>query len=308
MEEEPPVDEVSPQLSRRIREEGTPRTGRLVFSPSAVERSIPGPRGEIPLRIFFPSEIRGAYLHFHGGGWVLGSARHQDSYLEALAKKIGCVVISVEYALAPEHPYPAAPDDCEAAAQWLIENSRREFGTQRLLVGGESAGAQLAVGTLLRLKNSRAAVCGAGAAGAGGEAGTGFAGANLSYGVYDLTGTPSMRNWGKRRLVLNTPVMFWFAEQFVPSSLRGDPDVSPLFASSEALAGLPPALFTVGTFDLLLDDSLFMASRWTAAGSHAELAVYPGGVHGFVLLNYSLGKKARERAEEFLEACLAGGV
>jgi acetyl esterase/lipase len=293
MEEEPPVDCVPAETSRRIREEGTPRTGPVVLSPRASERSISGPRGDIPLRVFLPQEIRGVYLHIHGGGWVLGSAHLQDTYLENLAKRTKCAVLSVEYRLAPEYPHPAAPDDCEAAAQWLIENAQREYGVSRFIIGGESAGAQLAAVTLLRLKKAR-------------SADTGFAGANFAYGVFDLTGTPSMRNWGSRRLVLNTPVMQWFVNQFAPPEILRDPDLSPLYASAADLAGLPPALFTVGTLDLLLDDSLFMAAKWAAAGNQAELAVYPGAVHGFIMMNYSLAKKANARAETFMNTCFGG--
>lgn len=294
MEEEPPVDKVPPEVSRRLREEGTPRTGFVVLSPIALERRIPGPAGEIPVRIFLPEEIRGAYLHIHGGGWVIGGARLQDPYLEDVARRARCAVISVDYRLAPEHPYPAAPDDCEAAAQWLLKESRKEFGVERIVIGGESAGAHLAAVTLLRLRKR-----------SGGE--TGFAGAILNYGIYDLEGTPSLRNWGDRRLVLNTPVMRWFIDHFVPPDLRRNPDVSPLHAAREDLVGLPPALFTVGTLDLLLDDSMFMAARWTSAGNETELAVYPGAVHGFLTFDYGPAEKANARAAEFLGRCFGDG-
>ncbi|MDR1932095.1 MAG: alpha/beta hydrolase [Spirochaetales bacterium] len=293
MEAEPPVNEIPAAESRRLREAGTPRTGPIVLSPRAIQRGIPGPAGEVPLRIFLPEKIRGVFLHIHGGGWVLGRAHLQDPYLEAMAKNTRCAVISVDYRLAPEHPYPAAPDDCEAAARWLIENGEKEFGAGKFIIGGDSAGAQLSVVTLLRLKKSRGRD-------------TGFAGAHLVYGVFDLCGTPSMRNYGKRRIVLNTSCMQWFADQFAPPEIRRQPDVSPLYASAEDLAGMPPAIFIVGTEDLLLDDSLFMASRWVSAGGSAELAVYPGAGHGFIGMTHSPAKKARAKGEEFFEALLGG--
>jgi len=109
-----------------------------VFSTRAVARTITGPDGhDIPLRIIAPATPRGVYLHIHGGGWVLGGADMQDPMLERLADNTGQTVVSVEYRLAPEHPYPAGPDDCEAAAVWLVQNAKREFGTDALTIGGE---------------------------------------------------------------------------------------------------------------------------------------------------------------------------
>jgi acetyl esterase/lipase len=293
MRGEPAVNEIPVEESRRMRETGTPRTGPVILSPRALERRIPGPAGDIPLRIFFPEETRGAFLHIHGGGWVLGRAHLQDPYLETLARHTSCAVISVDYRLAPEHPYPAAPDDCEAAARWLLENGRGEYGLEKFIIGGDSAGAHLSVVTLLRLKASRGKD-------------TGFAGAHLVYGVFDLNGTPSMRNYGTRRIVLNTPGMEWFVDQFAPPGIRHGADVSPLYARREDLAGMPPALFVVGTEDLLLDDSLFMASRWISAGNSAELAVYPGAGHGFIGMNSRAAHQARARGEEFFRRILSG--
>jgi acetyl esterase/lipase len=283
MKEEPAIETVPPEISRRLREQGTPRTGPVVLSPLATERTIPGPGGKLPLRIFLPEEIRGAYLHIHGGGWVLGRAHLQDPYLEAFARAAKCAVISVDYRLAPESPYPAGPEDCEASAAWLLENSKKEFGVDRFCIGGESAGGHLAAAVLLRLKK-RFGVAG-------------FHAANFVYGVFDLSGSPSLRRWGDRRLVLNTPGMEWFFDQFVPAGRRRDPDVSPLYAD---LSGMPPAIFTVGTLDPLLDDSLLMAARWAGAGNTAELEVYPGAVHGFATMNYRPARAANLRIAAFM--------
>jgi len=101
---------------------------------------------------------------------------------------------------------------------------------------------------------------------------------------------------------LSTPIIRWFTDQFVPEEKRRDPDVSPLYAD---LRGLPPALFTVGTMDPLLDDSLFMYGRWVAAGNEADLAVYPGGLHGFDAFPTPLARTANERIEQFLTSRLA---
>jgi acetyl esterase len=131
---------------------------------------------------------------------------------------------------------------------------------------------------------------------------TAFRGANLTFGVFDLSMTPSATRWGERNLILSTPIMEWFNQHYVPADRRRDPDVSPLYAD---LANMPPALFTVGTLDPLLDDSLFMHARWVAAGNRAELAVYPGGVHAFTAFALALGRRANERIFEFIAAAVS---
>ncbi|MEQ1890865.1 MAG: alpha/beta hydrolase, partial [Alphaproteobacteria bacterium] len=192
-------------------------------------------------------------------------------------------VVSVEYRLAPEHPFPAGPDDCEAAAVWLLANAKREFGADRIFIGGESAGGHLAALTVLRMRDRHKY--------------TGFAGANLVFGVFDLGLTPSAANWGGEPLIINTPVMRWFIDHFGVSDKARSPEVSPLYADT---SNLPPALFTVGTRDPLRDDSLFMYARWIAGGNRAELAVYPGGAHGFTAFPTQMGAAARARCEAFL--------
>jgi acetyl esterase/lipase len=280
----PPIHTQQPQKIRDAREAGKGIFGPIVRSALAEERSILGPAGPLSLRVFRPQSIGGVYLHFHGGGHVLGRAHHSDQRNELIARTCSLAVVSVDYRLAPEHPYPAGPDDCEAAGLWLVEHGAAEFGSDRLLIGGESAGAHLAASTLLRLRDRHGF--------------SGFQGANLVFGVFDLSATPSVRLWGSRELVLSANSMRWFGDHFVPEAMRRDPDVSPLYAR---LDGLPPALFTVGTLDPLLDDTLFMYARWIAAGNEAELAVYPGAVHGFTGFDYPLARRADARIDDFLK-------
>ena len=261
-----------------------------VLSPRARTIVIEGRDGvEIPLRVIAPNHPpRGVYLHLHGGGWVLGSAEMQDGMLERIADNTGQAVVSVDYRLAPEHPYPAGPDDCEAAAAWLVANMQREFGCEALTTGGESAGGHLAAVTVLRMRDRYGY--------------SGFRGANLVYGAFDLAMTPSQRAFGNTRLVLRTIDIQQFAAAFLPDVAdRRVPDISPLYAD---LTGLCPALFSVGTKDALLDDTLFMHARWVAAGNDAELAVYPGGAHGFTLFPNGLADKASERMDAFLTGVL----
>lgn len=285
----PPVESVPAEQTRRVRREGGGIFPAPELLPQARELEIASRNGEpIGLRVLAPEgEATGVYLHFHGGGWTLGSADGQDPYLWELVEATGLAAVSVEYRLAPEHPFPAAPDDCEDAALWLLEHGTDVLGAPaRLAIGGESAGAHLALLTLLRLRD------GHGATGA-------FAAANLVYGGYDLSLTPSSRRW-ERDLVLTRESMAWFGDNFCPGvDLEGrrDPAISPLFAD---LRDLPPALLTVGTHDPLLDDSLFLDARLRAAGNRSELRVYEEAAHGFNLFPLAAAARANEAAHAFL--------
>lgn len=268
---------------RAERERGGSVWGPIVTVPEARVRAIPGPNGEVSVRVIAPPSPRGVYLHFHGGGWALGAAHHCDVANLRIAQECGLAVVSVDYRLAPEDPYPAGPDDCEAAALWVVAHAAREFGTERFLIGGESAGAHLAMVTLLRLRDRHGIAP--------------FCAANLLFGAYDLSLTPSAKRWGERNLILSTPIIEWCTEHFVPEPLRRHPDVSPLYAD---LSGLPPALLTVGTQDPLLDDSLYLHARLIAAGNVAQLSVWPGGAHGFNAFPISIAERSNAQIAAFL--------
>ncbi len=280
---------VGAEVTRDARRRGDGPFPVAVKSPRARTITITGKDGnEIPLRVIAPANPRGVYLHIHGGGWVLGASNLQDPMLERIADNTGQAVVSVEYRLAPEHPYPAGPDDCEAAAVWLINNAKKEFGTDAITTGGESAGGHLTAVTILRMRDRYGY--------------TGFRGANLVYGAFDLAMTPSQRAFGNRRLVLRTIDMQQFYNAFLPTvEDRRVPDISPLYAD---LKGLCPALFSVGTSDALLDDTLFMYARWIAAGNEADLEIYPGGAHGFTLFPNALSTQASARMDTFLNKVL----
>jgi len=288
----PSVHTVDPVVTRRQRALGEGIFPLPLTSDMARDSTVPGPAGDIPIRLFVPERVDGVYLHLHGGGWVLGAADQQDPRLEAIARDLHLAVVSVEYRLAPEHPFPAGIDDCEAVARWLLEGGAAELGSERLTIGGESAGAHLSVLTLLRLRDSGAAV-------------ERIRAANLSYGAYDLGGTPSQRAWGERNLILSGPIVSWFVDQATPGltlEQRQDPSLSPLYAD---LSGLPPALFSVGTLDMLLDDSLFMDARWRAAGNQSLLQIYPESIHGFNGFPSQATRIANRRQDDFLLGCLA---
>jgi len=277
----------SPQELREEIESGKGWTGPYRRLPEAEDRVVSAGGRSVTVRVVVPPEVSGVYLHVHGGGFVLMRPFHFDELLVATARNSRVAVVSVDYRLAPENPHPAAADDCESAALWLAEFAKKEFGTERLVIGGESAGANLAAVTLNRMRDRHGF--------------SGFSGANLVFGCYDLSMTPSARSWGRREFILSTPTMEWFHKHYVPVEKQRDPDVSPLYAN---LTGLPPALFTIGTLDPLLDDSLFMHARWLAAGNRAELALYPGGAHMFTAFPLKISKNANRRIFSFIsESC-----
>jgi acetyl esterase len=285
----PPVNVLGAVETRRARAEGRSIFPAPQILPEGRDRAIPGRAGDLGIRVFLPEHVTGVFLHVHGGGWVLGAANQQDVSLWRIATEARVAVVSVDYRLAPEHPFPAGPDDCEDAALWLVERARSEFGTDRLTIGGESAGAHLSALTLLRLRDRH---------GLGGA----FSAASLVFGCYDLTMTPSQRQWGDRYLVLSGPIIRWFAEQFLAGAdptgeAVRSPEVSPLYAD---LTGLPRAQFVVGTLDPLLDDSLFMAARWEAAGNESRLLVYPEAVHGFIAYPIQVADQANQARIDFL--------
>ena len=254
-------------------------------SPRAGAMTISGPSGPIELRIIAANNPRGLYFHIHGGGWSIGAPDQNDSLLERIADVARLTCVSVKYRLGPEYPYPAGPEDCEAAALWIVREGTGRFGLSKLAIGGESAGGHLSAVTLLRLRDRHQL--------------SPFSVALLNYGCFDLGMTPSARNWGEEKLVLNTPSILAFRQSFLPPGTdMSHPDVSPLYAD---LRDMPPAIFSVGTRDALIDDSLFMASRWLALGSVAELAIYPGACHGFLSLPNNQRNEAVARMSAFVD-------
>src|SRR5579862_9840707 len=270
-------------------------TGRGPFPPpekSARARTIhiDGKGGhKVPVRVIAPERAKGVYIHIHGGGLVFGSSEGQDPMLERIVKSTGMACASIEYRLAPENPYPAAWDDCESVAIWLTKNAKSEFGTDVLSIGGESAGATLTAATLLRMRDRHGY--------------TGFRAANLSLGNFDSSMTPSQARSPEKGLLVGKKSIEKFSEAYLPKGVNPrDPDVSPLWAD---LKGMPPALFTVGTVDPLLDDTLFLYMRWIAAGNDAELAIYPGAPHAFNIFPMPLAAPANARIDAYLAEAIA---
>jgi acetyl esterase len=226
----------------------------------------------VPCRVFRPERPAVAiYLHFHGGGMILGAPEMNDGGNLDLSRRFDLAVVSVDYRLAPEHPFPAGPDDGVAVARWLFEHGQEEFGADRLLTGGESAGGYMAAAVLLRIRDELGMI-------------DRVDGANLVFGVHDWSRSPSQR--GMRPAegpdMLHPEGIEFFVECYLPDRTddeRRHPSVSPAFAD---LRNLPPALLSVGTCDHLLDDTLLLGARWAAANGNAELFVAPDLPHGFM--------------------------
>ena len=262
------------------------------FVPDAEDIVIPGLDGnQIPLRIIRPDDRkeRGSFLHIHGGGWVYGNADMQDQRLRTLANDTGLACISIEYRLAPENPYPAAPNDCEAAALWLANGADGKLNTNFLSIGGESAGGHLSANALLRLRDKHSIIS--------------YRAAVLIAGIFDLGMTPSAANFTSNLILRRKDMVNFSACLLQNSEDRRDPDVSPLYAR---LNDLPPVHFSVGTMDPLLDDSLFMASAWLQHQTDVELDIYPGGCHVFQYFD-DLPESQQSRASiaQFLNRQLA---
>jgi acetyl esterase/lipase len=259
-------------------------------SPAGADQVIAG----VPCRVFRPDvPARAIYLHFHGGAMMLGSPLMNDVSNADYSSRFDLAVVSVDYRLAPEDPHPAGSDDCLAVARWLVEHGEAEFGTPRLILGGESAGGYFAALTLLRIRDELDAI-------------DRVIGANLVFGAYDLSGTPSVRGARPSDVpdILTDGLFEFVNDCFLPGRTPDeckDPGISPLFAD---LRDMPPAIFTVGSADHLLDDTLFMAGRWAAYGNEAELGVYPDGIHGFNGFPMELAKRANERIDAFFERVL----
>ncbi len=286
----PPANTVPPEILRKARREGK---GVLpVFGPLDEGRwlEFTGASGRPgALRVLEPDgQPIGVFMHIHGGGWTFGAPDEFDAKNLALARESGVAVTSVRYRLAPEHPWPAALDDCLDAYAWLTERAKGEFGTSRVAIGGDSAGAHLAAATILKAR----------------EVGLPLpAAAVLTYGCYDLRMTPSMASWGDRQLVLTTPVVQWFVDNLLPNGVdEEDLVLLPMLAD---LSDLPPALFSVGTEDPLLDDSRWMAERWGTAGSPSCLALFPGGAHAFDLQDIPIAHTYHRLRADFLAEMLA---
>jgi acetyl esterase len=265
----PPLNELSPPEAREAAEGFAALAGPGEDVAEVTDRSVPGPGGEVPVRVYRPANAPApapCLVYFHGGGWVIGTLDSTDTICRAVANRAGCVVVSVDYRLAPEHPFPAPLDDCYAALVWVAEHGT-ELGTDttRLAVGGDSAGGNLAAAVALRARDENGPAL------------------RLQLLVYPVTDhgydTASYRENGEGRL-LTTDMMRWFWDHYLGSSGQGgNPLASPLRAAD--LAGLPPALVLTAEYDPLRDEGEAYAARLAEAGVPVTQTRYAGQIHAF---------------------------
>jgi acetyl esterase len=260
-----PVDEARRQYEARI----------AIMAPApevaaVAERSIDGPGGPLRLRIYAPpgSGPFPAMIFFHGSGFVLCSLDTHDGMCRNLATGIGCVVVSVDYRLAPEHKFPHGPDDCLAATRWAAANAAGlGIDPARIMVSGDSAGGNMAAVTALRLRD---------------EGGPALCGQMLLYPVtdYHTPGTPSyVENANGYGLTRATMEWFW-GHYLADAAEAAHPHASPLRAPD--LSGLPPAYVLSAEYDPLRDEAELYGARLQAAGVPAEIVRAAGMNHGFL--------------------------
>ncbi|WP_077211636.1 alpha/beta hydrolase [Bacillus dakarensis] len=284
----PPMNTLTPEEARQ----GTDLRA-LAGEPEEVgkveNRTIPGPGGEIPVRIYTP-QGQGPHpvlIYYHGGGWVIGDLDTVDVTCRLLTNKASCVVVSVDYRLAPEHKYPAAAEDSYAAAKWVAENAASiGVDPNRIAVGGDSAGGNLAAVVALMARDS--------------------GGPSICYQmlIYPVTNhsyeTASYRD-NAEGYFLTKDSMVWFWNHYLREEADGkNPYASPLLA--EDLSGLPPALVLTAEFDPLRDEGEAYAARLKEAGVEVESTRYNGMIHGFFWMPGVLdqGKKGIEQAANAL--------
>jgi acetyl esterase len=261
---------------------------------SVQDRAIPGPAGDLPVRVHTPEGEPPfpIVVWFHGGGWVVGSLDTYDPLCRALAAAVPAVVVSVDYRLAPEHRYPAAVEDAYAATLWASRNAAQLGGAQhRLAVAGDSAGGNLA------------AVVALGARDRGGPA---IAFQLLVYPVLDAAADTASWREHAEGFHLTAAGMRWYWDHYLGGADGAAPDASPLRAAS--LGGLPPALVICAEHDVLRDEGEAYAARLRQAGVAATVSRYPGVVHGFFRWRAVTGaaEAALQEAAAALRSALAG--
>ncbi len=223
----------------------------------------------VPVRIYRTSADMQApaIVYYHGGGHVFGSLDTHDTIARFLAQSSGCTLVSVDYRMGPEHPFPAAVEDAYDAARWVADQAQSlRIDASRLAVCGDSAGGNLATVVALMARDSGAFAVSAQA---------------LIYPVVNFRGgTPSYDRYGKGYGILEADTVTWFMDRYLPDlKLRDNWRASPINAAS--LAGLPPALILTAECDVLHDEGVEYAAMLRAAGVLTEHAEFPGMIHGF---------------------------
>jgi len=283
----PPMHHLTPEEAREQILAMRANKGEVEAVGKVEDRTVKGPGGDIPIRIYTPNG-RGPFpllVYFHGGGWVVGSIETLDVSCRSLTNLANCITVSVDYRLAPEHKFPAAPDDCYAATTWTALNAASIHGDpKRMAVGGESAGANLAAAVTLMAQERGA---------------PSIALQLLLYPVTDYAcNTPSCRE-NAEGYFLTTEMMRWFWNHYLRNDADGEnPFASPLRA--KRLQGLAPAVIYTAEFDPLRDEGADYAKKLREAGIAVEYKCHEGLIHGYMGM-----AKAVEPAGEALQEAAA---
>lgn len=265
--EMPPFSELSAEAMRASMSQPLPE--ELEPVAKVDNRRVPGPDSDIPVRIYWPSEAKGLpiLMYYHGGGFVVGNLDSHDTICRAITNKADTIVISVDYRLAPEHKFPAAPEDCYAATVWAAENVSALGGdATRVSIGGDSAGGNLAAVVALMLKERN---------------GPSIAHQILLYPVTDNNLETKSYLDNAEGYFLTRDMMEWFWGHYVEDD-GSHPHASPLRADD--LSGLPRALVITAQYDPLRDEGQAYAKRLVEAGVDVEQKEYPGMIHGFATM------------------------
>jgi acetyl esterase len=296
----PGLEQLSVTEARELMASLAPLTGPVEEVAAVEDITVPGPHGPMAVRLYRPTGAAGAVeepppllIWFHGGGWVLGDLASADGTARLLSNGAGVMVASVDYPLAPEHPYPAPHQACYAAARWLSENAPA-IGADpgRIAVGGDSAGGNLAAVTALLARD---------------RGGPPLRSQLLIYPCTDaLMSYPSMVE-NAEGYFLTRAAMQWFYSHYLGAAQDAakDPSVSPLYADD--LAGLPPALIITAQFDPLRDEGEAYGRRLQEAGVPVTVSRYDGQIHGFFGLTMVLdgGKQAMHESCAALNRALS---
>lgn len=272
----PAITDITVDQARREMIRSSQQLGEPPELPLVEDRTVPGPNGDIPIRVYKPIDTDATLpvlVYFHGGGWVIGSIDTHDKYCRQLALAAEICIISVDYRLAPEHPYPAPADDCYAATKWIAENANElRIDAGRLAVGGDSAGGNLAAVVTLMSRD---------------RGGPSLAFQLLIYPITDCDFDTESYLKNATGYHLTRAAMMWFWVQYVPNaSQRRQQYAAPLRA--ENLDRLPPAFVLTAEYDPLCDEGEKYARRLEQAGNRVELRRYDGTIHGFVRRSHLL--------------------
>lgn len=277
----PPMHQGSPEAAREAFRQLTV-AGRqpehVVQVGSLEDITVPAPDGDLDARVYRPESTGPAptVMLFHGGGWVIGDIETHDNMARSICRDCSAVVVSVDYRLAPEAPFPAAVDDALAATRWVGERLADFGGSDRLAVAGDSAGGNLAAVVAQQLRDS---------------GGPQLAGQLLVYPAVDVTGEYPSRTENAEGYFLDVPTMAWFINHYAAeAAVHEDPRLSPLRGD---LTGLPPAVVVTAEYDPLRDEGEAYAEALSRAGVPVEVKRFDGMIHGFFDMGaYSPGAQA----------------